>query len=354
MRIAISTHPLASSHKDRGIGTYTRELIEALKSAKSKHSFSFFTKISDVPPNADLVHYPFFDPFFLTLPVFRGKPTVVTVHDLIPILFPENFPRGIRGEVKWQVQRRNLFNVTHVITDSKCSMQDIIKLVGIHPSKISVVPLAPPAGMKPLRDPAALSLVMERYHLPHHFVMYVGDVNWNKNIAGLLYGWRFVLDQRNVPSDAKLILVGKAFTDTHLAEAMQIEALLKELHIEGSVDRVGYVPDEDLRALYVLSHACVFPSLYEGFGLPVLEAMTCGGVVVSSNVSSLSEVVGPSIIVDPTSPEDIASGIVRACRLSTQKREELIDKGQAWAKNFTWQKTAKQTIAVYEQMAVQS
>lgn len=350
MRVAISTLPLTTGHKDRGIGTYTRELVESLKIHKTKHQFSFFTRASEIPKNVDIVHYPFFDPFFLTLPVFRGKPTVVTVHDLIPIVFPEHFPRGLRGEVKWQVQRRNLANVTHIITDSECSKRDIVRLVDIGEDHITVIPLAPPGIMKPMRDPIKLAETMARYHLPHHFAMYVGDVNWNKNISGLLKAWQLVTAKREIPNGAKLILVGKAFKEEGLKEAVEIDEMIRKLRIEDSVDRVGYVPDEDLRALYMLSHACVFPSLYEGFGLPILEAMAAGGVVVSSSVASLSEVAGPAMIVNPESAIDIASGILKACRLPTQKREDLIEQGIAWAKRFTWTKVVKQTIGVYESL----
>lgn len=348
MRIAISTLPLTTGHKDRGIGTYTRELVETLKNYKTSHQFSFFSKTSEIPKNVDVVHYPFFDPFFLTLPVFRGKPTVVTVHDLIPIVFPEHFSRGLRGEVKWQVQRKNLAGVARIITDSECSKRDIVRLVGVVDDKVTVVPLAPPASMTPMRDPAKLAATMERYHLPNHFAMYVGDINWNKNISGLLIAWQRVTARRNLPKGAKLILVGKAFLHAGLPEAVAIEEKIRELRIEDSVERVGYVPDEDLRALYMLSHACIFPSLYEGFGLPILEAMACGGVVVSSSAASLAEVAGPAIIVDPQDPKNITDGILKACQLSTQKREDLIDAGIAWAKRYNWHTVAKQTIAVYE------
>lgn len=348
MHIGISTLPLDTAHKDRGIGTYTRELVEAIKKYKTKHKFTFFTKISDIPKSVDLIHYPFFDPFFLTLPVFRDKPTIVTVHDLIPIVFPDKFPRGIRGEVKWQVQKRSLMNVRHVVTDSECSKRDIIRLVGMDESRISVVPLAPPAVMTPMRDPGRLAATMETYHLPNHFAMYVGDVNWNKNIIGLLRAWQKVTAKRDIPKGAKLILVGKAFVNAELTEAQEIDRMIKELRIEDSVARVGFVPDDDLRALYMLSHASVFPSLYEGFGLPILEAMACGGIVVCSSAASLAEVAGPAMIVNPQEPKDIAEGIVRACGLPLLKREDLIDQGIAWAKKFTWQKVAKETIAVYE------
>ncbi len=351
MRIAISTLPLTTGHKDRGIGTYTRELVETLKRHTSRHQFVFFSKESEIPKNADVVHYPFFDPFFLTLPVFRGKPTVVTVHDLIPLVFPKHFPRGIRGEVKWQVQRKNLAGVTHVITDSECSKRDIVRLVGLEEAKITVVPLAPPASMTPMRDPATLAATMEKYALPNHFAMYVGDINWNKNISGLLHAWQRVTARRFLPKDAKLILVGKAFIEPGLSEALAIEETIHRLRIEDSVERIGYIPREDLRALYMLSHVCVFPSYYEGFGLPILEAMACGGVVVSSTAASLAEVAGPAITVNPESATDIADGILKACRLPTQQREDMVDKGITWAKRFTWAQVAKRTISVYESLA---
>lgn len=286
----------------------------------------------------------------MTLPVFRKKPTIVTVHDLIPIVFPDHFPKGIRGGIKWHVQRNNLRKTAHIITDSECSKRDIVRFVGISEENVTVVPLAPPPTMTPMRDPAILMETMERYHLPHHFAMYVGDVNWNKNIPGLLSAWQHVTAHRDVPQSAKLILVGRAFTNSGLVESQEIDALIHRLHIEDSVMRLGYIPKEDLRALYMLSHVCVFPSLYEGFGLPVLEAMACGGVVVSSAVSSLSEVVGPSITVDPKDPKDIAAGILKAYRLPTNKREERVEEGILWARRFTWQKVAKETVAVYEKV----
>jgi len=349
MRVAISTLPLTSEHKDRGIGTYTSELVAALKTVKTKkHTFSFFSDAAKIPQSTDLVHYPYFDPFFLTLPVFRDKPTVVTVHDLIPVLFPKEFPRGVRGEVKWQVQKRTLAGVTHIITDSECSKADIAREVGLSGEKVTVVPLAPPVAMKPERDPAHLAKTMARYNLPNEFVMYVGDVNWNKNIPGLLAAWQHVVSHHRLTKDAKLVLVGKAFVKEDLAEAAAIREQVKRLQIDDSVFTPGYVPDEDLRAMYMLSRACVFPSLYEGFGLPVLEAMACGGVVVTSNKASLSEVAGPSIIVNPNDAADIAEGMVKAVRLPTAIREAVVDKGITWAKTFSWVKTAKQTIAVYE------
>lgn len=354
MRIAICTSPLSSGHKLRGIGTYTTGLIDALKRNTSKHRYTFFSKKSEIPKDADIIHYPFFDPFFLTLPVSLPAPTVVTVHDLVPVLFPKYFPRGIRGEVKWQIQRRALMNVSHIIADSNTSKNDIIQIVGFPNERISVIPLAPSGSMKPVTDPQILSNVMETYDLPHEFALYVGDVNWNKNVIGLLTAWREIVMHRMLAHDTKLVLVGAAFIDKNLFEAQKINTLLKKYAIEDSVMRVGFVPEKDLRALYMLAGACIVPSLYEGFGLPILEAMACGGVVVSSDTASLKEIAGPAIIVDPENSTDIARGIVSASKLTTAKRERLIEQGIAWAGKFTWSNVATQTISVYERLASES
>ena len=350
MRIAISTLPLTSAHKDRGIGTYTRELVESLKTYKTKHHFSFFTDPAEIPDDTDVVHYPFFDPFFLTLPSFHRKPTVVTVHDLIPLVFPEHFPRGIRGEVKWQVQKRKLLQATHLITDSYCSKKDIIRLAGIPADRITVVPLAPPATMTPLRDPVKLAETIDRYHLPHCFAMYVGDVNWNKNIQGLLSAWQRVTSRRDLPAGAKLILVGKAFTEPDLLEAKEIEATIKKFRIEDSVIRVGFVPDEDLRALYMLSHVCVFPSLYEGFGLPVVEAFASGLPVIASNTTSIPEVTGDAaLLVDPLDIGAISTTMQQLID-GAPLRQRMKIAGWQRAREMTWAKCAKQTCSVYSSL----
>lgn len=351
MQVAICTSPLSSGHKNRGTGTYTTHLTEALKAYPSKHRFSFFEHQADIPGNCDVIHYPFFDPFFLTLFIHKQIPTVVTVHDLIPLVFPKRFPRGIKGEVKWQMQKRNLTKAARIITDSRHSSGDIRRITGIPEDRIDVIPLAPSCEMKPVSDPDILSAVMEKYDLPHEFVLYVGDVNWNKNIEGLLSAWHLVMSRSMLPHDTRLVLVGSAFTDPDLAEARAIDSEIRKRKIDDSVIRTGYVPSGDLRVMYMLAGANVFPSLYEGFGFPVLEAMASGGITVTSDAASLKEIAGPSVIVDPKSPGDIARGIAHACRLHTATREKQIEAGLDWVKHFSWKDVARNTIASYERAA---
>lgn len=326
MHIAIHTGPLSNAHAKRGIGIYTKELIEALVKHKSAHRYSFFTRISEIPKDVDGVHYPFFDPFFLTLPWATPKPTVVTCHDLIPIVYPDHFPRGIRGEIKWQIQKRALAHIAlSIITDSQASKNDIEQILQYPKERIFSIPLAPRKVFQPIKDKKILSKLRETYKLNNKFILYVGDINWNKNIPGLL----------DSVHNLELICVGKAFVDYPTEMPKNARTL-------------GFVSDEDLAGLYSMAQALVCPSFAEGFGFPVLEAMACGCPVVTSNISSLMEIAGPAITVDPYKPEDIRKGIDMILSLSSGARHDMITKGFDWEKRFTWEKVAQDTVAVYE------
>lgn len=336
MRIAIDTTPLQTGHKLRGTGFYTKQFIEALQEYESKYSYYFFTRGQIVPKNVDLVHYPYFEPFFLTLPFAKNKPTVVTVHDLIPIAYPKHFPKGIRGEIKWQIQKASLRTVRAVITDSKASQEDIEKLTGFPSDQTYVVYLAPSAVFRPASG---------RLKLPRRFVLYVGDVNWNKNIPGLLQA--FNMAQKSI-QDLKLVLVGAQFLNEKLVETREINKIIDELHLDKEVIRLGFVKDEELAVIYSLASVYVQPSFAEGFGFPILEAMACGCPVAASNVSSLKEIAGPSRLFDPTKSEDISKGILDVLKKSGSEREKLIKEGGKWLERFSWKNVAHETVAVYE------
>jgi glycosyltransferase involved in cell wall biosynthesis len=348
MKIGINTSPLATGHNARGIGVYTKELIRSLSETTTSHTFVQFT--GHVPQDIDIVHYPFFDPFFATLPVHKTAPTVVTVHDLIPLRFPDKFPPGIRGSLTWRLQRWSLSGAKRIITDSETSRKDISAIVGYPAERIDVIPLAARPVFVPEKDPTVLSHAIETYHLPDAFVLYVGDVNWNKNIAGLLLAWQQLTMEKHVPRGMKLLLVGTAFTKEDLSEAKEIRQQVDSLSIADSVMMTGYVPDDALRAIYTLCRASIMPSWYEGFGFPLLEAMACGAVTVASDVASLSEIAGPSIRVHPKSSHSIAQGIAQAVSLRTGQREAFADAGMKWASAFTWKKVASDTIRSYEKM----
>lgn len=345
MRIAISTSPLSSGHRTRGVGVYTRELIGALKKNNSV-SVHEFSQIREIPKEVDMIHFTNFDPFFITLPFYIKKPFIVTVHDLIPIIFPEHFPRGVRGELKWQIQKWNVSYARRIITDSASSKQDIVKILQRTVDTIDAIALAPNSPFHKQISKDAVERVVTKYSLPKRFGVYVGDVNWNKNILGLLNAWHILIAKSAIQSGEKLFLVGQAFLGDS-AEAKAIDTCIKKLHLESSVERVGRVSDEDLPALLSLSSMCVLASYYEGFGLPVIEAMSAGTIVVTTHGGSLKEIAGPAFICDPNDRDSIAQKMLEAFSLSQIKREELIREGHAWANKFSWDRVAHETIAVY-------
>lgn len=344
MDIGIDITPLQTGHKDRGIGIYTKLLIESLQKYEKKHSYHFFTRGQKVPKGVELIHYPYFDPFFVTLPVSFQKPTVITIHDLIPLVFPSHFPSGIRGAIGWFIQRNLLSRAHRVLVDSHASARDVSRIAGISQERIDVVYLAPSPAFRSLNDREMLTRVKRAYKLPDTYMLYVGDVNWNKNVMGLLQAFRLLASP--MPSLA-LVLVGKAFRQ-HSREAREIDRYIHREGLGDAVVRVGGVPLEDLVALYSLASVYIQPSFYEGFGLPVLEAMACGVPVVTSKAGSLCEIAGPAITAESTSPEDIARGIDKALRLAPAKRAALVAAQGAWVKTFTWETVAHETVRSYE------
>jgi len=272
----------------------------------------------------------------------------VTVHDLIPIVFPEHFPRGLRGSIKWEIQKYSLQRKQRIITDSECSKKDIMKCVGIADEAIDVVYLAPSPVYQPVTNQSTLTDLRKKYQLPEKFIMYVGDVNWNKNIVGLFRAYARLVTKELSSSQPPLVLVGKAFLNDSLLETKEIDHVIDELKLEKKVIKVGYVPDEDLAGLYTTATCLVQPSFYEGFGLPVLEAFACGCPVVAADNSSLSEIIGPAIRVSADHPEDVAKGIHSILSMSSKEKDILKGKGIDWVKQFTWKKTAHETVRVYE------
>jgi glycosyltransferase involved in cell wall biosynthesis len=347
MNIAIDISPLDSQHKKRGIGIYTARLVEALQKYESTHSYMFFSSGQPIPKNVDVVHYPYFDPFFLTLPIGKHPNTVVTVHDLIPLVFPHEFPPGIRGSIKWVIQKRSLKGAKRIITDSNASKKDIARIVGFPEASIDTVYLAPSLPEMPSSD---INLFLKRYELPKKYFLYVGDVNWNKNIIGLLTS--FAEFQKIVGSKDVLVLAGGAFLKKDVKEVSEIHSFIRSHDLEQYVRMPGFIEESDLPLLYTQAFALIQPSYAEGFGLPVLEAMQLGCPVVSSNTSSLAEIIGPSLVINPYDVQNMASGLMKMNQLSKQERDNLIIEGKKWASQFSWKRVAHETVAVYSKMKI--
>lgn len=342
MKIAINTLPLTTGHKNRGIGIYTKNLIDSLLEIDKTNDYIFFEKESEIKI-ADVIHYPFFDPFFLTLPVSHKFPTVVTVHDLTPLVFSQKYPRGLRGEIKWQIQKHSLKNIDHIITDSINSKKDIEKIVKINPVKISVVYLAPSTQFVTLDGSDWAQKTNNKFNLDKKFILYVGDVNYNKNLPTLFKAFSD-LDDRNLD----LILVGESFTNPLVFSPDQIPQNIKK-----NVKILGFVQVDDLVKLYNRATALCLPSFYEGFGLPVLEAFACSCPVICSSTSSLPEVGGKAAIYfDPSIPIELTEAFKKIIAMKNPEYEFLKQRVFDESKKFSWEKTAKDTIEVYKKVLI--
>lgn len=348
MTIAIDVSPLKSGHylqhRVRGTGFYLENLKKSLQQYHSNNSYIFFTRGEKLPKNIDLVHYPYFEPFFLTLPLFNKYKTAVTIHDLTPFVFPKEFPSGLRGKIKWQIQRLTLRNTSRIITDSESSKRDIVKFTGISKDKISVVYLAVSDIFKLETNTMLLRRIRVKYKLPEKFILYVGDVTWNKNLPRLIRA----VQKINLP----LVLAGGALVDKDVDLSnpwnKDFTKVLKLIDEDKRIIRLGFIPKEDLVLLYNMATVFVMPSLYEGFGLPILEAMSCGCPVVTSKEGSIPEVAGDAAFyIKAYDSDNIAKGI-KAIYENKDLQERYSTKGLIQAEKFSWKKTAKATMKVYE------
>jgi glycosyltransferase involved in cell wall biosynthesis len=350
MVVKIQSLPAGSEGAARGVGFYTRSLVQALRRHVPGLTVLYHSSQSPAGPEAetttyDLVHYPFFDFFFHTLPAHHSVPAVATVHDLIPLLFPKRFPAGIKGRLNWWFQRRSLRRLDLIITDSQTSKRDLVRELGLDEKKIRVVYLAADPAFKRVADAKKLDEVRQRYGLPDRFALYVGDLNWNKNPLGLAA----VCRRLRIP----LVVVGKAAkempADPSNVWNQERVAFIKAAGKSEQIFTPGFVAVEDLAAVYSLARVYLQLSFYEGFGLPVLEAMRCGCPVVAGETGSLPEIGGEAaIFVDPTDLDGTAAVIERVWR-DEELRERMRTKGTERAAWYSWEKTAKETAAVYQE-----
>lgn len=339
MRVAIDISPLHQYNHHRGIGTYARNLAESLREVGADHQFDLIKSTRSLN-EYDLVHYPFFDLFFLTLPFSKPKPTIVTIHDVIPLVYPDKYLPGIRGKIKHRLQKLSLGNVKHIITDSQTSKKDIIEYLSVDPHMINSIPLAPGKEFFP-RNKKDVKAVLSNYEITQPYLLYVGDINYNKNLVALVKAFG------EVDPDCNLVLVSRALT-TDIPESRQIRRAIKKTRHPERVKVLTDVGDE-LSALYSGAEWYIQPSLYEGFGLPVLEAMACKAPVISSIGGSLREIVNDQVAVtfDPLKPESMAWAIDHALLLSNKSRQKYATKGHEHAQGYSWKKTANKTLEIY-------
>ena len=348
LRVEIVAKAPYGSSGPRGIDVYATSLYNELASTHSRDK-TILSRERSSNKNVDIIHYAFFDPFFLTLWGHKRKAKyVVTVHDLIPLKFPSHFPVGLRGKVKWFLQKKALLGASAIITDSTCSQNDISQIVGIPQDKIFVIPLA--AGHTTVNEKMVRTVKTE-YALPERYVLYVGDINWNKNIPGLIRAFGELNSKQT-----HLVLVGKAFESSKdTVEYKEISAAIAYVGANyhspvNNIHMLGFVPSHHLPAIYRGATLYVQPSWYEGFGLPILEAMEQGTPVVSASTGSLPEVGGNfAHYFDPGKAGDMAT-ILQDLLRNKVKREKYVVEGKKWARSFSWERVVTETYSVYEKI----
>ncbi|NJL05170.1 MAG: glycosyltransferase family 4 protein [Chloroflexaceae bacterium] len=371
MRVGIDY--TAAAWQGAGIGRYTRELVRATVAMQGGFEYVLFYAAGGIPPNspylADLdelcatyanvravpiplsprlltilwqrLRLPLYAEWFtgaidvlhapdFVLPPTRAR-TLLTVHDLTFLVYPHTAEPKLQRYLA-RVLPRSLRRAERVLVDSHATRQDLMRLQGVPAERIAVVYPGVSPAFRPL-PAAALAAVRERLHLPAHFLLFVGTLEPRKNIPRLLEALALL------PDAPPLVIAGRKgwlYTD--------IFATLERLGLQARVRLLDFVADADLPALYNLAQVFVYPSLYEGFGLPVAEALACGTPVVTTAAGSLPEVSGTAaVIADPFDPASIAAAIRQAQQLAPQQRAA----GIRHAQRFPWEQSARALLACY-------
>jgi glycosyltransferase involved in cell wall biosynthesis len=372
MKIAID----ARKWRDYGIGTYVRNLVRHLARLDRVTTYFLFcnqadeAELRDLAGNfvpvvdesdgysfaehisiprklhrlgADLLHSPHY-----VLPLLCRRPAVVTIHDCIHLLFPEYLPNRMAFQYARFMMGSAIRRSALVFTVSEASRRDILRFYpDADPDRIQVVPNAIDVAL--LADPGEeeMDRVRERYQIRGRFVLYAGNVKPHKNLQRLISAFG-LLKQRPGHEDVKLLIIGEGEGE---GEGIHKHGLLRRCveaaGVRQDVRFFGFVPEHTLAALYRLASVFAFPSLYEGFGLPPLEAMACGTPVVTSRLSSLPEVVGDAaLLVDPYRVDEIAHALERVLQ-DDALRADLVARGLVRARQFSWERSVRAIHAGY-------
>ncbi|MCL5961550.1 MAG: glycosyltransferase family 4 protein [Chloroflexi bacterium] len=274
------------------------------------------------------------------VPLVHPRATVVTVHDLGYLYHPDSHTKGARLYLHLST-RFSVHAATKVIAVSQATKRDLVDRYGADSSRIAVVHHGYDDRFKPVEEASLLETVRNTYGLGAEYLLFLGTIQPRKNLGRLLEAFAMLVKEEGIPH--QLVLAGRPgwFYDT-------ICARVRSLGLEDRVVFTGYVPDEHLPALVSGASLLVEPSLHEGFGIPIIEAMACGTPVVAANISALPEIAGEAaLLVDPMNVRSIARGIGEA--LSAGRQAELREKGLRRVKDFSWVKCARETLAVLEE-----
>lgn len=374
MHIAIDAHSVGA-----GLGgneTYAVNLIEALAEIDSVNRYTLYvTKKEAIQrferrwPNVSLrrtlPHTPLVRiPLTLTVelrrrpvdllhvqytsPPFTPCPVVNTIHDLSFEHLPETFNKRSLRQMRLTI-RNSARTAAHIITASNFSRDDIVKTYKVKPERVTVTPLAPSSSFKPVHDAVRVEQVLGRYGIAGDYILTVGSIQPRKNLPRLINAYAKLFRERRFENLPRLVVAGKRawlYRET-LAAASSTT-------VRDQIIFTGYVPDEDLSVLYSAAKCFIYPSFFEGFGLPPLEAMRCGTPTITGDQTCLPEVVGDgALLVNPFDEQSILEGIVNVL-CDDRLRAQLREKGIKRAGSFDWKKTARQTLEVYERVYEES
>jgi glycosyltransferase involved in cell wall biosynthesis len=375
MRIGIDY--TAAVRQRAGIGRYTRNLIRALAEIDAERQYTLFVagghgddelafwpanfRVKSIPLSdrwlhvlwqrlrlpvpiqvitgpLDLFHSPDF-----VLPPVGLVPAILTVHDLSFMRVPECFVPGFRDYLGQAVSRA-VRRAKRILADSESTRRDLVELLGVEPERVTVLYPGVEACFRPICEPEVLNRVRVCYGLPDHFILGLGTLQPRKNFAGLIEAFAGLLAHSHCDTDnLQLVIAGG---EGWLAK--DVPAAIARLGLNGRVHLVGFVEDADLPALYSLASVFAFPTLYEGFGLPVLEAMACGTPVVTADNSSLPEAIGDAGLLVPTNDSAALAGALSALISEPILRDRVVAAGLKQASKFTWSKGAQQLLDDYQ------
>lgn len=373
MHIAINAHLLAHTRSFRraGVSHYIEQLLQHLALLDPVHRYTIYTtrglgaqalglpphfavhssRLPTINPRIRIPWEQFLAPLLLrqsradlfhgtlnVVPLACPVPSVVTIHDLAFIRFPQTF-RSYNRTYLDLATRATVRRAARILAVSEHTKREVVGLLGVPPERVIVTPNAARSHFRP-PDAAALAAFRARHRLPAQFVLYVGTLEPRKNLTTLLDAYAQVARESQVPL---LVGGGKGWLYGPVFERLEALGLRDRVHF------VGYLEEEELPLWYAAARLFVFPSLYEGFGMPPLEAMSCGTPVVTSDSSSLPEVVGDAgVMVPPTATDALAAAILRLLR-DDALHAELRERGLKRAQQFAWRTTAERTRAAYEQ-----
>ena len=377
MKQPIGIDYTAAYEQGAGIGRYVRELVRELAAQDSETPYRLFVsgaKRRSLPPapGSNFAWYPtritplwfarlwyrlqvplpvetfvgrvplFHATDFTLPPTLPGIKTLLTVHDLSFVRAPETTTPVLKAYLD-QVVPRSVRRATHVLADSQATKDDLVELYHTPPEKVTVLLGGVNPEFKPVTDSNVLQAVRDRYQIPGNpYIFSIGTVQPRKNYARLIEALAALGPEY---ADVHLVIAGgRGWLDSPIYQAVEDNGLSERVHF------TGFARDEDLPALYSAARCLAYPSLYEGIGLPVLEAMACGTPVATSNISSMPEIAGDAaLLINPYNVEELSGALAQLLSDETL-RVELITRGFEQAAYFTWARAAQQLRGIYQRM----